>query len=110
MYISAIVCILAGALICYFGLKNLKGDISSLHSYHYKNVKEEDVAAFGKQVGIGTMIMGASVVLMGLGDLAFAITAIEIFTTLGLILMGVGMIIGCIITCAAMKKYNGGIF
>lgn len=110
MYLSAITCALVGALIIFFGIKHMGGDISSLHSYHRKNVKEEDVPAFGKRVGLGTVIMGASVVLMGIGDFVAALTTTELFTTVGMILMGVGLVIGCIITFSAMKKYNGSIF
>ena len=98
-----------GIIICILGIKNMKGDISSLHSYHRNHVKEEDVKPFGKLVGIGTIIMGVATAFLG----AFIWVSEEfnksIFMTLGFVVFVVGMVIGMGLAFYAMKKYNGGI-
>lgn len=108
--IETIVCLALGALICLFGVRNMLGDISSLHSYHRSRVKQEDVKPFGKMVGLGTLICGISVILMSIGTFISELTENELFVLIGSVLLFVGMIIGCIISFYAMKKYNGGIF
>lgn len=110
MYTSAIVTALVGALVCYFASKHIKGDISSLHSYHRKNVKDEDVPAFGKEVGLGTMIIGIAVIIMGAFNAVAVATTVELLTTIGMVIMLIGLVVGSFFTFRAMKKYNGGIF
>ena len=52
-----------GVFITGIGLVNMMGNISTIHSYNRKNVKEEDVPAYGKTVGLGTVIIGLSLIL-----------------------------------------------
>ena len=105
-----LVTLAAGALVCFFGIQNMRGDISSLHSYHRNNVKPEDVKPFGKLVGIGTLIMGVSVIVMSVATLIADIYKTELIAYIGLGVMAVGMVIGMVITFYSMRKYNGGIF
>lgn len=105
-----LVTLAAGALVCFFGIQNMRGDISSLHSYHRNNVKPEDVKPFGKLVGIGTLIMGVSVIVMSVATLIADIYKIELIVHIGMGVMAVGMVIGMVITFYSMRKYNGGIF
>jgi hypothetical protein len=86
------------------------GDISSLHDYHRKRVSPEDVKPFGRLVGIGNLIMGVSVILMGVFSLVGGLYADESIVLLGTVIMAVGIVVGCAISFYAMKKYNGGIF
>ena len=101
--------LVVGIVICFLGIRNMKGDISSLHSYHRNHVKDEDVKPFGKLVGIGTIIIGVATAFLG----AFIWVSEEfskpIFMTLGFVIFVIGMVIGMAITFYAMKKYNGGI-
>ena len=108
--IETIVTLLVGALICFFGIRNMMGDISSLHSYHRSRVKDEDVKPFGKLVGLGTLLCGVAVLLMSAFSLVASLTGIETFVLVGTVLMIIMLIVGCIIAFSAMKKYNGGIF
>ena len=62
---ESIVTLIVGALICFFGVKNMMGDISSLHSYHRNHVSEEDRIPFGRLVDKGLIIIGVSVCLLG---------------------------------------------
>ena len=40
--LSMIVTIAVGLVICFLGITNMRGNLSSLHSYHRKRVKKED--------------------------------------------------------------------
>ena len=102
-FIVGLVCVILGSM-------NMRGNISSLHYYHRSRVKEEDILPFGKIVGVGTITVGASVILFSfLINLAIAIDN-NIYTIIGTVLMLVGMAVGIGITFYGMKKYNGGIF
>lgn len=107
---GVITCFLVGALICFFGIRNMKGDISSLHSYHRARVSEENVKPFGKMVGLGTLLCGISVVIFALLQMVTIFTGRDIFTIVGTFILFVLLTVGMIITFLAMKKYNGGIF
>ena len=103
--------ILAIGIICIvLGIQNMKGNISSLHSYHRNRVSEEDKLPFGRLVGIGTIISGISIILYGLFLLLSELFNREIFTVIGTVFMISGLVIGLGISFYAMKKYNRGIF
>ena len=108
--IAAISTGLVGLLLCYLGYRNMQGDISSLHSYHRSRVKDEDVKPFGKLVGIGTIICGASVIVFSALTAVAIKTEIDLFTIIGTPLLILGLVVGMAVTFYAMKKYNGGIF
>lgn len=101
---------LLGIIICVFGIINMSGDISSLHSYHRQRVTEENVKPFGRLVGLGTLIVGVSVLIYSFFILAFELTAVEILPVIGAAIMLVGIAVGLAVSFYAMKKYNGGIF
>ena len=101
-FIVGIICIV-------IGIKNMKGDISSLHSYHKNRVKEEDVLPFGRLVGMGTIIVGTAVMLFSaLSALAVALGN-DVYTVIGTVVMIVGIVAGLGVAFYGMKKYNGGI-
>ena len=101
---------LVGVIICVLGVTNMRGNISSLHWYHRQRVSKENVKPFGKLVGLGTLIVGISVLVFSLFFLIYTITNAEIYTIVGTIAMILGMTVGIVISFYAMKKYNGGIF
>ena len=74
-----------------------------LHSYHRKRIKEEDIKPFGKKVGIGTIIIGITIILAGL----FAFLS---YANISKVVLIIGLITGCIIIFYALFKYNKGIF
>ena len=91
-----------GLLVIIIGILNMKGNISLLHSYHTKRVKEEDVLPFGRKVGLGAIIMGCTMIAAAIAELFF-----ENITNIILIagfIPGIGLIV------YAMFKYNKGIF
>ncbi len=107
---ESIVTLIVGALICFFGVKNMMGDISSLHSYHRSRVSPEDVKPFGKLVGLGTLLCGVGVLIMSAFSFIASLSGIDALVIVGTVLMMVGIVVGCVISFYAMKKYNGGIF
>ena len=107
---ESIVTLIVGALICFFGVRNMMGDISSLHSYHRSRVKDEDVKPFGKLVGIGTLLCGVGVLLMSAFSFVAKMASNEALVLVGTVLMIVCLVVGSVISFYAMKKYNGGIF
>ena len=95
--------IVVGLALVVIGIMNRKGNISLLHSYHKKRVKEEDVIPFGKQVGTGTIIIGIAIVLAG-------ILSISNCGMIRDVVIGIGLVIGILIIFRAMRKYNNGVF
>ena len=55
--------LILGIFISVLGIVNIKGNISTIHSYNRRNVKEEDVPPYGRAVGTGTLVIGVSFIL-----------------------------------------------
>ena len=53
-----IMMLILGLFISVLGIVNISGNISTIHSYNRRKVKEEDVPKYGKVVGTGTLIIG----------------------------------------------------
>ncbi len=105
---SSIVTFFIGLLLVFLGIMNMRGNISTLHSYHRRRVSKEDIKPFGKMVGIGTLICGCSIIIHGIfNEIA---KYVQIFSLIGAIILIVGLIVGIIISLWAMIKYNKGIF
>ena len=99
-----------GIIFIILGIVNMRGNISSLHSYHRKRVSPENVLPFGRLVGLGIIIIGIAIIMYGtLSTLALHLEN-EILTIIGTAILIIGLIVGLLISFYAMKKYNGGIF
>ena len=107
---AVIVTALVGIVCIVLGISNRKGHISSLHSYHRARVSEADRIPFGKQVGLGTIIIGCAIILFSVLTAAAFYTQLEALTLAGTVVMLVGIVVGLVIAFRAMKKYNKGIF
>ena len=107
---TAITMAVVGIIVSVLGIVNMTGNISSIHSYHKKRVKEENIKPFGKLVGLGTLIIGVALIIYGILHLIFELTNLEILVVIGTAELIVGILVGMIISFYAMKKYNGGIF
>ena len=99
-----------GILVSILGIINMTGNISSLRWYHRQRVTEENRKPFGKLVGLGTLIIGLSMIVFGILFLIFEQTQLQAFVVIGVIELIVSIIVGMIVSFYAMKKYNGGIF
>ena len=91
-----------GIFISILGIVNIKGNISTIHSYNRRKVKEEDIPKYGKAVGTGTLVIGVSLVL------AYLITFWN-DTAIDYIVLP-AMVIGLAFILYGQIKYNHGIF
>lgn len=108
--IDVIVCLIIGVVFILIGISNRKGNITSLHSYHRKRVKEEDRIPFGKLVGLGSIVIGSAVIMSGIAMALEQFIGDEIFLLIGNVVLAIGFIVGISICFYAMIKYNKGIF
>lgn len=90
------------AMIC-IGINNIKGNISSIHWYNRKNLKESDIPKYGKCVGLGSVIIGISLAISALLEMIFKSNIYDYIIT-------VGCLIGVIVILYGQIKYNKGIF
>ncbi len=105
-----IIPIFLGVFISILGVCNMKGNISSIHWYHRHRVSEENIIPFGKLVGLGTVIIGISLAFFGILSYTAKVLEIDLFITIGSILVIVGIAVGLGVSLYAMIKYNKGIF
>ena len=88
----------------------MRGNISTIHSYHRRNVSKEDIIPFGKLVGLGTIICGGSLLLFSILSIINYYTENPIYLTIGTVLLIAGLLVGLGFSFYAMIKYNKGIF
>lgn len=90
-----------GLVLMVLGRRTWKtGLITFFHAYRYKNVKEEDMPAYTKAIGIGLMAVGAGPCVTGV---------LQLFTQdpLTWIPVVLGFLAGLFIFNKAQLKYNG---
>ena len=102
--------VILGMIISILGVTNMRGNLSSIHWYHRQRILPEQVKPFGKKVGLGTLIIGLAVIAYGLFSLIADLTEVEVFTTIGAVLLIPAIIVGLGLSIGAMIKYNKGIF
>ena len=105
-----IVALIVGIICIVLGTLNMRGNISSIHSYHRHRVKEEDVIPFGKGVGLGTVIFGVAIIIFSVLSAITLYTDNQVFILVGVVILIAGIIIGLVVSFCAMIKYNKGIF
>ncbi len=98
-----LILLVLGIFISIIGIVNMTGNISTIHSYNRRKVSEEDIPKYGKAVGIGTLSIGASIVLGFFLQLAKLPTAMAV-------VIAIGLVIGIAFILYAQFKYNKGIF
>lgn len=91
-----------GLFISALGIVNIKGNIGTIHSYNRRKVKEADVPKYGKAVGTGTLVIGASLVLSY--PVAFRNEAAINYIVLPALAIGLAFIL------YGQIKYNHGLF
>ena len=101
---------LVGVICIVLGITNMRGNISTLHSYHRHRVAEEDRIPFGKKVGLGTVIAGAAIVAYSGFSALVVLTEQEVFTVIGTAVLIVGLVVGLGLSFYAIIKYNKGLF
>lgn len=94
--------LILGIFISVIGIVNMTGNISTIHSYNRRKVKEEDVPKYGRAVGTGTFIIGVSLIAAFVTTF-WSETAMS-FIVIPALVIGLGFIL------YAQFKYNKGIF
>lgn len=92
-----------GTLLTVLGIFNMKGNIASIHWYNRRKVTKENQKPYCMCMGLGTLIIGVSLIAAGIIQ-AFA--GVEI----GSIFIAVGVVIGLVLMLYAQFKYNRGLF
>lgn len=108
MLLGLIITVAIGVICIWLGLRIWKKQqITLLHDYHYKNVKECDIKAYTEANGKATCIIGLGCILMGV---------VNWFTQYnsygegwGLLAFAICFLIGATIFVRTQKKYNGSI-
>ena len=108
--VELIVTIVIGLALCVIGIINTTGNIRSIHWYHRQRVTAENVKAFGKLVGIGTVIIGAALIVFGVLTFVYQQTGIFAAMVVAFSVLIVSIVVGLGLSFYAMIKYNKGIF
>jgi hypothetical protein len=90
-----LLCIVLGVLLW------KKQMISILHDYHHKHVKQKDIPAYTKQIGIGLILVGAGILITGVLNL--------FYSAYWWVALVAGFVSGLIVMYKAQKKYNGSV-
>ena len=91
-----------GIFISVIGIVNIRGNISTIHSYNRRKVKDEDIPKYGKVVGTGTLVIGVALALSY--AVYFWNEAAIPYITIPAIFLGLALIL------YGQIKYNHGIF
>lgn len=95
--------LILGLLLMGLGAVNFRGNIASVHWYNRRKVREEDIPKYGRAVGGGTLIIGASLVLTAVLQLVWPSE-----TVYGVTVAGIVVGLGCMLY--GQFRYNHGIF
>ena len=98
-----IMLIILGVLLIVLGATNCMGNINTIHKYNRNRVSEEDRPRYGKAVGTGTIIIGASIIITETLGIFVDSPAVYWITIAGITAGLAFMLYGQI-------KYNKGIF
>lgn len=102
--------VILGIIIAILGTNNMKGNLSSLHWYHRQRVTEDDRKPFGRLVGLGSLVIGLSLVVFGLLTFAGERLQSDLCVLIGTVILVVAIVAGLALSLYAMIKYNKGIF
>ncbi len=98
-----IILLVLGLFIAVTGIINMTGNISTIHSYNRRKVTDEDAPKYGKAIGLGTLIIGISLVI------AFVLTVLNLEIAIPFVIIP-AIVIGLAFILYAQFKYNKGIF
>lgn len=95
--------IIFGICIIVLGILNYKGNISSIHWYNRTRIAKENSKKYGEAMGLGTIIIGVSLIITAILQMIFDIESLWLITL-------VGVIVGLVFLLYGQFKYNKGIF
>ena len=105
-----ITAVVIGLVLIILGIFNAKGNLRSIHSYHWKRVTPENIKSYGRLVGSGTITIGAAILLFGILSFVYEKTQVLPFNIIGAAILIASLVIGFVLIFYAMIKYNKGIF
>ncbi len=98
-----LILLILGIFISVIGIVNMMGNISTVHAYNRRKVTEEDAPKYGRAVGLGTLIIGLSLIS------GFVLVLAELDAAVPFVLIP-AVAIGLAFILYAQFKYNKGIF
>lgn len=99
-----VVTIIAGVILLVLGWQIWKNEkITLIHSYHYKNVRDENKKAYTTEIGMAAIIIAIGIILTGIVDY----TTQSVY---GWYVFLFSFAVGVILIIHAQIKYNDGIF
>lgn len=101
MHIFSIILFITAILFIIIGVSVYKGNIELIHSYHQENVT--DKVGYGKAMGKSLIIFSLTLIVSG-------VIAFFTETSIPVIVLIAGMVIGFISIIKTQNKYNGGMF
>ena len=101
---------LIGIVCSILGVAIRKGKLSLLHDYHTRRVTEEGRLPFGKQVGLGMLLIGAGMTTFGSLSTIALLADNPVLLRLSLALLAAGLVAGIACIIHALFKYNKGLF
>ena len=105
-----IIAFLVGVVCVILGISNMRGNISSIHSYHRHRVSEEDRIPFGRMVGLGTIIVGIGIIIFSVLSAIALYTKADALIIISTVALIACIIVGLAVSIYALIKYNKGIF
>ena len=92
-----------GLILIFVGIINIKGDISTVHWYNRARVTKADAPKYGRAMGSGILIVGASIALTAILQMIFDLEPL-------FWIAAAGTAAGAAVILFAQFKYNRGIF
>lgn len=99
-----------GILCVGIGISNMRGNISTLHFYHRHRVSEEDRLPMGRKVGLGTIIVGVTIMVYSVLSALPGYETNAVLCFVNAAVMTVGVAVGLGINIWAIIQYNKGLF
>jgi len=98
-----ILLLILGVCTSIMGIVNFNGNINTIHWYNRTKITKENSKKYGKAMGIGTIIIGVSIIITSILQMFNNNENIWYITI-------VGIAIGLIFMTYAQIKYNKGLF
>ena len=108
--LEGIVCLIVGIIFVVIGFTNFKGNLKILHSYHYNNVKKEDLPIFAKKIGIGVISIGIGISVSGILTIISDVIDNELLMKISYVFMIIILIVVLPYILFTIRKYNKKIF
>lgn len=105
-----IISLLVGILCVLLGRSVIRGNLSLIQSYHQSRVSEADKTVFGKQVGLGILLIGIGLIVFSVLSVITVYTGMDVFLLTGTVLLAGFLVAGLIVIFHTIRKYNKGIF